>query len=263
MNAPVRATEQVQLSDLKPHPRNYRVHPEDQLEHIRESIRTNGFYRNIVIAADNTILAGHGVVEACESMDEINSVPAYRTDLAPDDPRALKILTGDNGISQLAADDDGMLAGLLTELQEDGALLGTGYDNAMLADLISGVEAANQQPYSRKIEAPIYEPRNKPPPVADLVDTSKTDELVAEIDAAALPKKVKRFLELAAERHTVFDFEGIADYYAAADKPVQELMERSALVIIDFDQAVELGFVKLSGDLAAIYGKEHGTDATS
>ena len=53
--------EQFSPDQLKPHPRNYRDHPQDQIDHLIQSIRENGFYRNVVVANDNTILAGHGV----------------------------------------------------------------------------------------------------------------------------------------------------------------------------------------------------------
>ena len=64
-------TEDVTLTDvslLKPHPENYKKHPQDQLEHISKSIQENGIYRNIVISNDNVILAGHGVFEACKRL---------------------------------------------------------------------------------------------------------------------------------------------------------------------------------------------------
>jgi len=54
--------ETVPIHLLKPHPQNYRSHPADQLEHIKQSIREYGIYRNIVVAEEYTILAGPGVV---------------------------------------------------------------------------------------------------------------------------------------------------------------------------------------------------------
>ena len=51
---------------------------------------------------------------------------------------------------------------------------------------------------------------------------------------------------LAAYRHIVFDFDKIADYYAKASKKVQELMEHSALVIIDYNDAIANGYAILS-----------------
>ena len=45
----------------------------------------------------------------------------------------------------------------------------------------------------------------------------------------------------------------IADYYAHASKEMQELMEMSALVIVDFDKAYQNGYMKLAYDLANEY----------
>lgn len=123
------------IEDLKPHPRNYREHPEDQLAHIAESIKQHGFYRNVVLARDNTILAGHGVVLAAKKLG-MKHVPVVRLDVAPEDPRALKVLTSDNEIRNLAAVDDRVLTELLRELVgTDAGLLGTGFDEAQLAAL--------------------------------------------------------------------------------------------------------------------------------
>jgi hypothetical protein len=123
-------------SELHAHPRNYRKHPDDQLEHIVESIRAHGFYRNIVVARDGTILAGHGVVEAARKMG-VERVPVVKLDVDPEDPRALKVLAGDNEISRLGEIDDRALSQLLKEISTDvDGLLGTGYDEMMLANLV-------------------------------------------------------------------------------------------------------------------------------
>lgn len=107
--------------------------------------------------------------------------------------------------------------------------------------------------YSRKIEAPIYEPQRKGVALAELTDTGKYDSLVAEIEKADIPKPVKAFLKIAATRHIVFDYEKIADYYADAPAEIQNLMEQSALVIIDFGKAIEGGFIKMSEELRREY----------
>lgn len=128
--------ELVPLGKLRPHPRNYRAHPEDQIEHLAESIRANGLYRNIVAAKDGTILAGHGVVLAATALG-MASVPVVRLPIDPDSPQALKVLTGDNEIEHLAEQDDRLLTELLKEISQvdTAGLLGTGYDAAMLANL--------------------------------------------------------------------------------------------------------------------------------
>ena len=70
-----------------------------------------------------------------------------------------------------------------------------------------------------------------------------------------LDETEKKFLIKSAQRHIVFDYSKIADYYANSNKEVQDLMERSALIIIDFDKAIESGYVKLTNDIAKAYKK--------
>jgi len=127
----------TKISELKPHPRNYQQHPEIQLRHIMKSIETHGFYRNIVVANDNTILAGHGVTEAATRMG-LEEVPVIKMDISPDDPRAIKLLTGDNEINNLAIVNDRMLTELLKEVMGDSTigLTGTGFDEGQLATLL-------------------------------------------------------------------------------------------------------------------------------
>lgn len=130
-------SEQISIEDIKPHPRNYREHSDDQLEHLISSIEQHGFYRNIVISKDNFILAGHGVVQASRRMG-LEQLPVVRIDANHDEPQAIKVLTGDNEIGRLAGVDDRMLSELLKEVKEYDTvgLMGTGYDGMMLANLV-------------------------------------------------------------------------------------------------------------------------------
>jgi hypothetical protein len=127
--------ETVALGLLKPHPRNYRQHPPDQLLHIIRSIEEHGVYRNIVVAEDYTILAGHGVVKALRQMGRAEAC-VYRLMISPDSVQALKLLTGDNEIGHLAEVDDRLFTELLKEVKDLGELVGTGYDEMMLANLL-------------------------------------------------------------------------------------------------------------------------------
>ena len=79
-----------------------------------------------------------------------------------------------------------------------------------------------------------------------------------EIDNSNLPIEEKNFLMDAARRHNVFNYEKIADYYAHASPEMQNLMERSALVIIDFEKAIQLGYVKLCDEIRNQYLEEYG-----
>ena len=109
--------------------------------------------------------------------------------------------------------------------------------------------------YTRKIVAPTYEPKNEKPVIDDLFSTQKADELIHKIKQADLSEEELMFLSHCALRHTVYDYSKIADFYAHSSKEIQELMEDSALVIIDFDKAIEKGYVKLTKDIAAAYEK--------
>ena len=79
-----------------------------------------------------------------------------------------------------------------------------------------------------------------------------------EIETSNLPYEEKMFLMDAARRHSVFNYEKIADYYAHASPEMQHLMERSALVIIDFEKAIEYGYVKLCDEIRKQYLEEYG-----
>lgn len=132
-----------------------------------------------------------------------------------------------------------------------------------LPDLPSPDEESSEDDsmYTRKIDPPVYEPKSDhPPELSVMYDQSKTEHLIAEISDAPIPANVKSFLKAAAQRHTVFNYELIAEYYAHASPEVQRLMEASALVIIDFKQAIEQGFVTLTRELADIYSEGVGED---
>tara|TARA_R110002020_G_scaffold359781_1_gene572478 strand:- start:281 stop:937 length:657 start_codon:yes stop_codon:yes gene_type:complete len=172
----------VPISKLKAHPRNYRGHPDYQLSHIMQSIKEHGFYRNVVTANDGTILAGHGVVEASKRLD-MKKVLSVRLDIEPDSPAALKVMTGDNAISGLSQDSTDDLLALLEELHETNDLLGTGYDEQMLSDLLM---AAGQATGLDEIDAyaewegmPSYEHEDQTP-VRQIIVSFKDDAAVQE-----------------------------------------------------------------------------------
>lgn len=125
----------IPIDSLKPHPLNYYEHPEDQIEHFIASIEENGIFRNIVVAQDNTILAGHGLVEAAKRLNNTH-VMAKKLNIEPQSAQAIKILIGDNELDHLAQIDDRALSELLKKLKDESSLQGTGYDSRMLANLI-------------------------------------------------------------------------------------------------------------------------------
>jgi len=111
------------------------------------------------------------------------------------------------------------------------------------------INKEEEEKYTSKIETPVYEPKKDKPSHSQLYDDSKAKELIDEINQSDISADDKAFLILAAKRHVVFNFEEVAEFYAHSDDKVQRLMERSAMVIIDFNQAIENGFVELSQEI--------------
>jgi hypothetical protein len=138
-------SEVVELESLRPHPRNYRGHPEAQLEHIAASLQQLGLYRNVVVANDYTLLAGHGVVLAAKKIGW-KRIEVKRLELSPMSAQALKVLAADNELGRFAEDDDRSLTELLKEIRENDpfALLGTGYDDAQLSALLMVTRPASE-----------------------------------------------------------------------------------------------------------------------
>lgn len=112
--------------------------------------------------------------------------------------------------------------------------------------------------YSGKVSVPIYTPTGEKPPTRELANTSRMDALLKDIARAKIkdPELVE-FLNLAAHRHIAFDYGKIAEMYAHADKATQKLMEDSALVLVDFGRAVELGYVKLTERVKQMYARDY------
>lgn len=96
----------------------------------------------------------------------------------------------------------------------------------------------------------------------DCYDHQKYLRLCRMIDnSSGVSDEEKKFLKLAATRFIEFNYESIADYYASASKEMQGLMEKLALVIIDFDKAIEEGFVQLNERMKKIYEQEREEDS--
>ena len=128
-----------------------------------------------------------------------------------------------------------------------------GFDDVQLKD--------EDKKYSLRVRTPVYEPSGRPTHVLECYDPQKTKRLIRRIENSNVTQEEKEFLKYAAMRHVVFNYERIADYYASASKEMQELMEQSALVIIDFDKAIEQGFIQLNDKMRKLYEQEIGDKA--
>lgn len=113
--------------------------------------------------------------------------------------------------------------------------------------------------YTMRVNIPQYEVMGDKPNLADLLDTEKADMLIAEVEAAeGITDEERQFLIQAARRHNVFNYRNVAEYYAQATPEMQRLMERSALVIIDVDNAIANGYARLAEDIQAMLDEAKG-----
>ena len=251
--------ERVELSTLRENPDNPQTVTEEEFGKLRDSMRRlHGFLRTrpLLVEEDGTIKCGNKRFRALVQ-NGVKVVPAdYVRRLSDYTPEEVREFILQDNLQRGEWDVDKLLAQYSPDELKG---LGGGFDE-LIAEF-AGKSGESEFEYSSKIEAPQYNITGENPSLDELCDTKKADELVKEVEAADIPKDVKRFLKVAAMRHVVFDFRNIAEYYAHADAKVQRLMEKSALVIIDFEDAIRNGFVIVSEKMAALRGMEGGDDA--
>ena len=114
-------------------------------------------------------------------------------------------------------------------------------------------EALIESAYTKKVTVPVYVPQYQKPSVYELFDHMKSMQMIKRINESNVSAEDKKFLIYAAQRHIIFNFAKIADYYAHSSAEMQNLMEQSALVIVDFDKAIENGFATLNNELSNAY----------
>jgi len=242
------------VDDLLPYARNSRTHSPAQVAKIAASIREFGWTVPILVMNDGTVVAGHGRLEAARKL-KITEVPTIDVSHL-DEAQMRAYVIADNRLALDAGWDEEMLAAEIESLIEQNYEIDLlGFDEKEIDAILADEDDAL---YTRKVESPLYEPTGPKPALADLWDNSKTVELLTEIEAAEIPDDVKEFLRAAAQRHIVLNFRNIAEYYAHSNQHIQDLMERSALVIIDFNKAIELGYVKLTDAIMQQYRAEYG-----
>ena len=236
--------EYLPVDSLKPYEKNARKHGETDVKAIVSSIKEFGFDDPIGIWSDkNLIVEGHGRLEAAKKLG-MKEVPCIRLDHLTDKQRRAYALAH-NKTAELSSWLDDVLKEELSDLDEfdmqDFGFLDDTTEDEELEQEISGGSA-----YAQKAKIPQYEPKGENPSFDMMMDRTKTDELISEIDSADIDEETKAFLRNAAYRHTVFNYRNIAEFYAHSDATVQRLMEKSALVIIDIDDAIANGYVKLT-----------------
>lgn len=241
------------VDDLIPYENNPRNNDE-AVDYVANSIKEFGFKVPCIVSSDGVLITGHTRLKACKKLG-IEEVPCIvADDLTEDQIKAFRI--ADNKVSEYSTWDNEKLAEELSDIMMDMGQFGDDLfkdDDTMNVDL-----PEEDNPYSQKKHAPQYEPTGDFVDIMELIDDEKTNELIKEIKASNVSEDQKNFLIKAAYRHLKFNYSKIADYYSNASEEMQILMEKSALVIIDIDDAIANGYVKLTKVVQDLIAEDDG-----
>lgn len=251
----------IEIDEIHPHPRNVR---QGDVGAISESLRIHGQYRPVVYQqSTKRILAGNHTWKAAKALGwkEIAATP-----IVCDDEQALRILLVDNRANDLATYDNEELSNILRELEQTSAKLdGTGFDGDALDELIADLNAEQafadkMNAYTQAIKAPQYEIVGEEPSTRELCDLTKYKQLINQIEASNVDSETAKFLKLAAARHIVFNYAKIAEFYPHQTEEVQQLMEASALVIIDAQDAIANGYAVFATKMTDLLREDYGDE---
>ena len=235
--------------ELIPYEKNAKLHPVEQVEQIANSIKAFGWTQPIVVDKDSVVVIGHGRLLAAKEL-KLEKVPVVmRDDLTDEQIKACRL--ADNKLNESPWD--------MSKLDEELAELAIdGFDMGQFGFDVDNDDSLTENPYTGKVNIPQYEPTGEETTLDQLVDKEKCAELLAEIQSSDLPEDEKEFLRLAAQRHLAFNYKRIAEYYANASEAMQELMEKSALVIIDYEDAIANGYTRLNDSMREMFDDIEG-----
>jgi ParB-like chromosome segregation protein Spo0J len=242
--------EYVDIDKVVPYVNNSRVHPPEQINKLRASLREFGFVNPILIDKEYNVIAGHGRLEAAR-LEKVTEVPCVFVDHLSAVQQKAYVLA-DNRLALDAVWDSELLKLEVEGLTEAGFDIGVlGFEDfeINLSESLGDSGAGVDDTYSRRIKAPQYQITGACPEIEDLYDDYDYASMIEQIEDSDIPDDVKEFLMVAATRHIEFNFRNIAEFYAHASAEVQELMELSGLVIIDLDDAIANGYVRLSREI--------------
>lgn len=241
------------VDEIIPYEKNPRLNDE-AVEPVAESIKEFGFKIPIVLSSDGVIVAGHTRIKAAKKLG-IEEIPCIiADDLTEEQVKAFRL--ADNKSAEIAQWDEELLQSELSEILDiDMSLFGFGGGEDDFADELP------DDTYTMKTNIPQYEITGDCPEISEMLDTEKADDLIKEISQAeGITPEEREFLIQAARRHNVFNYRNIAEYYAHATPEMQRLMEKSALVIIDMNDAIANGYATLFGDVTDIMEGEENAE---
>lgn len=249
----------VSVEKIKPYANNPRINKK-AVEKVMKSIQAYGFKVPCVLDKNYLLITGHTRWEAAKRL-KMKRIPCIiASDLNKAKADAFRI--ADNKVAEYSTWDMTKLKEELSKIQlEDIEFDDMGFDNDFsieklgLVDMPEGSDGdedvTETEKYSTKTNIPQYEIQGLNIKLSDCIDKQKYVELLKEIENSTVSDAQKKFLKLAATRHIRFIYKNIAEYYASTNSEMQRLMEHSALVIIDIDDAIRNGYARLTKEVMA------------
>ena len=249
----------VAVEKIKPYANNPRINKK-AVEKVMKSIQAYGFKVPCVLDKNYLLITGHTRWEAAKRL-KMKRIPCIiASDLNKAKADAFRI--ADNKVAEYSTWDMTKLKEELSKIQlEDIEFDDMGFDNDFsidklgLVDMPEGSDGDEDEieteKYSTKTNIPQYEIQGLNIKLSDCIDKQKYVELLKEIENSTVSDAQKKFLKLAATRHIRFIYKNIAEYYASTNSEMQRLMEHSALVIIDIDDAIRNGYARLTKEVMA------------
>lgn len=230
--------ELVDIEKLIPYTRNPKEHSDKDINLIVDSIKRNGWGDAMTVCPETMeVLSGNGRLLAGKKLG-LKKLPVVFAPKGLTERQKADLVISANKLVEVSGYNEN-LGELMTEF-------GFGFEEFGMEPEELESEEEKDTIYETKINTPVYEITGEEPQLSELVDTEKAEKVIEEVEKSNLPEPIKKFLRLTATRLYEFDYSKIAEYYAHQDKELQDLMEKQALVIIDYGKAVENGFVELS-----------------
>ena len=226
----------VKVEDLIDADYNPNVMEERDFENLENSIERYGYIEPIIVnKRNNVIVGGHHRLRVLKKKG-IKEVDVVYVDLDENDEKRLNIalnrISGyldidklEEVVNDLMADDPSLIDFTgLSEFELDSMF------SVEDVDFLGKDSFINDDTYVKEITG-------KVPEICELCDHTKTDELINNINNAfekdLIDKKQQEFLICAAQRHLVFNYDNIVEYYTHQNKNMQDLMKQSGLIILD------------------------------
>ena len=250
--------EEININDIKKYENNPRKNIKKNVDIVKESISNYGMNVPLVIDENNTIICGHIRFEACKELG-FKTLPCVRVEnLTEEQIKAYRLV--DNRTSQFF---DWDVKKLNEEMKDLNLSKNFKFDDFFIQ------RPKDLNPYTQKIDVVKYdyvsdnkeeekeggEQRPKID-VSSLYNGEKVKQLNSKISLLDISEEERSFLLATATRFYDFNFKNIANFYALASKETQEVMEELALVIVDYNRAIELGFVKLNKTILDLMNQE-------